>query len=267
MNSKNICKFPMQMINSGELSINCFVKETDEDIMKASTILKAHRLLICLDGNGTLAADGSLFTIRRGSIIFFFCGEAFSLKSGKNLIYEYIDFDGSRADELFRRFDVTPLSRLYEGFEGAIPLWQESLIRSNDKTLSLAAESIVLYTFSRLYESGEAENGLISQIMQITEENFSDSELNVTKIATELSYNPKYISHMFKEKTGVGYSEYLRTVRLKYATTLFDRGIDSVKNVALLSGFSDSLYFSNVFKRHIGMSPTQYLATKKQDSK
>ena len=40
--------------------------------------------------------------------------------------------------------------------------------------------------------------------------------------------------------------------------TLFDHGIDSVKNVAFLCGYTDPLYFSNVFKKQIGMSPKEY---------
>ena len=65
----------------------------------------------------------------------------------------------------------------------------------------------------------------------------------------------------------ISYSEYLRSVRLKYAVTLFDHGIDSVKNVALLSGFSDPLYFSKVFKDTIGVSPTVYVKNKIGDNK
>jgi two-component system response regulator YesN len=56
----------------------------------------------------------------------------------------------------------------------------------------------------------------------------------------------------------MGVNEYLRTLRINHAVFLIDHGIDSVKNVALLSGFSDPLYFSAVFKKHIGMSPKEY---------
>lgn len=74
-----------------------------------------------------------------------------------------------------------------------------------------------------------------------------------------VSYNPKYISHVFKKHMGVSFTEYLRTLRIRYAVSLFDYGMDSVKNVALLSGFNDPLYFSNVFKKTVGVSPTAYL--------
>ena len=86
-------------------------------------------------------------------------------------------------------------------------------------------------------------------------------------IADELSYNSKYISHIFKEKMGISYSEYLRSLRLKFAVSLFDRGLDSVKNVALLSGFSDPLYFSTVFKKGMGVSPKEYRELKNSNER
>ena len=80
-------------------------------------------------------------------------------------------------------------------------------------------------------------------------------------IADEIGYNSKYLSHLFKEKMGVSYSEYLRSFRFKYAISLFELGISSVKNAALLSGFSDPLYFSNAFKKAIGMSPKEFISS------
>ena len=57
---------------------------------------------------------------------------------------------------------------------------------------------------------------------------------------------------------GITYSEYLKNLRIKYAISLFEHGIESVKNVAFLSGFSDPLYFSTVFKSNIGVPPKEY---------
>ena len=57
----------------------------------------------------------------------------------------------------------------------------------------------------------------------------------------------------------MGYADYLKTVRMKYAISLFENGLDSIKNVALLSGFTDPLYFSTVFKNKIGVPPKMYI--------
>ena len=172
----------------------------------------------------------------------------------------YIAFEGLRADELFKRFSISKEERSFHGFDGLVPMWQESLSRACEDTVDLASESILLYTFSRLRTKGAEHSDLVSKIIQISEEEFSDIHLSVATISERLNYNPKYLSHAFKQEMGITYSEYLRELRIKFAVSLFDNGLDSVKNVAFLSGFSDSLYFSSVFKKSVGVSPTEYKA-------
>ena len=58
--------------------------------------------------------------------------------------------------------------------------------------------------------------------------------IGLKDIAEVFGYNPKYLSHYFKKKMNVTYSEYLRSFRFKYAISLFELGLDSVKNVGLL---------------------------------
>ena len=104
-------------------------------------------------------------------------------------------------------------------------------------------------------------NRIVKRIMEISEKSFTDPDLSIATLAEKLGYNAKYLSHVFREKAGVRYSEYLRSLRIKYAVSLFDHGIDSVKNVAVLSGFSDAMYFSTVFKESVGVSPKEYRMT------
>lgn len=266
MKSKNICKFPNSSILGGIITVSSFVKETDSEVMCALTSLRSHRMILITEGDGQFKINGELHRVHKGSLIFAFEHEDISLFSG-TVVYMYVDYSNSRADELHRRFDITPLTRTFEGFDSLIPLWQESLSRASDKSIDLATESILLYTFSRLSDAAPEKNELIGKIAEITEREFSDPDLSIGDIAVKLNYHPKYLSHLFKEKMGIGYSEYLRSVRLKYAITLLDHGIDSVKNVALLSGFSDPLYFSKVFKDSVGVSPTVYVKNKNATNK
>ena len=259
MKGNNICKFPTSAFDEKVLSISCFVRESDSDIMKNPMKLSSNRVIFCIDGKGAALVDGASFPLTTGVLIFCFANETVVFENSGDLSYMYIDFFGKRAEALLRQFNILPLSRAYDGFDGLIPLWSESLFRASDKTIELVAESILLYTFSRLSDKAGSENSIVGQIVHLTEKNFKNSELGISSIADELSYNSKYLSHLFKSRTRVSYSKYLRSVRLKYATTLFDHGIDSVKNVAMLSGFSDPLYFSNVFKKNIGLSPREYI--------
>ncbi len=259
MYTKNICKFPLPTSGDHTLTVRRFIREAKEEVLSTPTKHPHTRMTLIMSGEATLVTGNERFTMHSGTLVFLFSGETSFVECNGDVTCMYIDFNGSRADELMCRFGITPERRLFEGFDGLIPIWQESLARASESAVDLAAESIILYTLSRLEPPDESRNGLVARITDITDERFSDPTLSLTSIAAELSYHPKYISHLFKEKTGTPYSEYLRLVRLRYATTLFDHGIDSVKSVAILSGFSDPLYFSSVFKKQVGISPREYI--------
>ena len=257
---ENICKFPSPHLCE-TLDVRCFVLETNGT--HPSTRLGSHRMILTMGEGVVITIDGERRLTSVGELIFVFCGEELTVEFPEGTMLMYIDFEGLRAEELLARFDIRRDRRAFEGYEGLIPLWSESLSRADESSIDLASESILLYSFSRLSGSAGLHSSLIGRIVELTEKHFHDPELSVEEIGRELSYHPKYISRVFKEKMGVTFSEYLRSVRIKYAITLFDHGIDSVKNVALLSGFSDPLYFSTMFKNIVGVSPKEYKSTEK----
>ncbi len=257
----NICKF-ISEANAEHLAVQVFVYETDQAVMENKTSLQRHRMLLVLKGKGKFFFDGKDFSYSAGDLIFGFEGERFFAAPTDTTEYLYICFAGMRADALFRRFGITPRERRREGFDGLLPLWRESLLRASEQNVDLATESILLYTFSRLSADTAPKTDIVERIVVESEKSFADPSLSLTALAAILGYNPKYISHLFKKKMGVGYAEYLRALRLKYAVSLFDFGIASIKNVALLSGFSDPLYFSTVFKKEMGISPKDYVEKK-----
>ena len=257
MERNNICKLiPSEMAE--RLQITCFVLETDCLVMKQECLLKFHRALLMVEGQGNLQISGKHYELNPGTLVFIFEGERMAADCIEGSRDLYVDFGGSRAKELFHRFDIASYNRRFENLDGLIPLWHESLSRASQLTIDLAAESILLYTFSRLFGNLSEQSSLMSRIMKFSEANFSDPDLSLSSLAEKFGYNAKYISHLFKERMGIGYTEYLRSLRLKYAVSLLEHGIDSVKNVALLSGFSDPLYFSSVFKKTLGVSPKDY---------
>lgn len=264
MKERNVCKFVTQTAND-RLDASCFILETDFSVMAFPHEMTRHRLVLVKNGSGVFCADGKKYPFRSGDIVFAFEGEKINITPEKDCEYMYIDFGGLRADSLFTRFGISKQNRVFVGYDGLIPMWSDGLCRASEINLDLVAEGILLYTFSRLVPNTDEKNVLVNKILSITEERFNDPYISVSEIAKELSYNSKYISHIFKEKTGISYSEHLRNLRIKYAVSLLEHGIDSVKNVALLSGFTDPLYFSTVFKKTVGVSPKDYKSDRNKD--
>ena len=258
MKRNNICKFSPYN-TSNELFFPCFVLETDKDVMAEKQFLSHNRMILIEQGEGEFLIDNSTFSFSAGTLIFAFIGETIFLSRGENISYFYIDFSGVQAESLFRRFGINKFTRKKDGFNNLISFCKDSLLSTKQENIDIAAESTLLYIFSRLSATYSPQNDILQKILEITEENFQFPELSMVFIANEIGYNAKYLSHFFKKKMQINYSEYLRSFRFKYAISLFESGITSVKNVAMLSGFSDPLYFSNIFKREIGISPKEFV--------
>ena len=97
-------------------------------------------------------------------------------------------------------------------------------------------------------------------IKKYIDDNFSDADFSIDKMGSELSYNKKYISRVFKKEIRIGITEYLNTVRIQQACALMEQGFTSIKDIALLCGYKDPLYFSRVFKKEMKVSPREHLA-------
>ena len=69
----------------------------------------------------------------------------------------------------------------------------------------------------------------------------------------------KYLSALFKRRTGLRFSEYLNEIRIQRARELLQEGSRSLVQVATICGFANPLYFSKVFKKRIGVSPKSYI--------
>ncbi len=258
MKSKNICKFVPADI-TGQLTPKQFILETDPEVMRTTEPKPVHRMTLITRQSGKLNLNNHSYHCSVGDIIMLFENETYFFQGEVGFQYMYIDFKGLRSNELFQRFGINESNRIFSGFDGLIPLWMESLSRASKENIDLVSESILLYTFSKLNSEYTKSDGCINKIMEITEQDFSDPQLSIGSIAEQLGYNAKYLSHIFKKKTGIKYTEYLQNFRIKYAISLFENGIDSVKNVALLSGYTDPLYFSTVFKNKTGNSPKTYI--------
>ena len=258
MKHENICKL-ITSKDADRLLTLCFVCERDPWVMQAKTRLRAHTVYLITAGGGVMHIGSDTLTLGVGTAVFGFAEESFWVEPSENLEYMYVGFEGNRAQELFRRFGISLCNRCFAGNEGLIPFWRDSILRADSENSDLISESVLTYTFSRLCGTKKQRADVIDELMERIEEAFTDHTLSLSSLADEMGYNPKYLSHSFKEKVGMGFSAYLRTVRLKHAVFLMEHGVESIKNIAYLCGFSDPLYFSSVFKESLGVSPKEYI--------
>ena len=83
-------------------------------------------------------------------------------------------------------------------------------------------------------------------------------QISAAEIAAASGFSPNYLSRKFREAAGIGVHDYLVFIRLRSAAFELLSTDDSVTDIALRSGFSDSNYFKDAFKKKYGVTPREY---------
>lgn len=102
-----------------------------------------------------------------------------------------------------------------------------------------------------------AANESVCKIKDYLENNFSD-RITLDTLASLVNLERSYLSRLFKKETGVNIFQYLAGIRLKEAQKLLTQGDMSVREVAFKVGIEDPFYFTRMFKKQYGVSPTDY---------
>lgn len=93
---------------------------------------------------------------------------------------------------------------------------------------------------------------------QYIEEHYMDPEISVEKLCTVLHVSPAYFSTVFKRETEMSFVSYLTEVRLQNALNLLNTTDDKTYVIAGKVGYTEPNYFSYVFKKRFGVSPSKY---------
>lgn len=109
-----------------------------------------------------------------------------------------------------------------------------------------------------LARADEEKNSLVENVVAYIKNNFA-SDITLGSVAREHFISAEHLSRTFKRNTGFGFNEYLTLVRLQHAEYLLkNREGKSISTIAYSSGFNDSNYFSDKFKKAYGVSPLKY---------
>ncbi len=138
------------------------------------------------------------------------------------------------------------------GFAEAILLFPE-----NERLCLNMLESMLIVLQSQLCGIKPTVPDNFKKVLDFIDINFREDP-SLRQTATVGSYSAGYLSHLFKERTGYTYSQYLTAKKLNYACAIMkDKGL-TLTDVAISSGFSSFESFSRAFKASFKQSPKEY---------
>ncbi|MCR5226702.1 MAG: response regulator [Eubacterium sp.] len=100
-------------------------------------------------------------------------------------------------------------------------------------------------------------NGVIDRAKDYILANFQ-KDISLDDVSREIDISPYYFSKIFKENTGENFIDYLTTLRIDKAKELLETTDLSMKELCGEVGYANPNYFSRIFKKIVGLSPTEY---------
>ena len=145
--------------------------------------------------------------------------------------------------------------KVLQRFESVLHLWNHPSI---DTMLALKEHVYALLRERFLGEDKTQAHTPENRILQYIEGNLCDPKLSVAKICEVLFVSDSQLRRTIHKLTGVSPNEYITVLRLKKAKEMLSTTDMSIKDISCACGFASPYYFSRVFSKSIGMSPSAY---------
>lgn len=101
-------------------------------------------------------------------------------------------------------------------------------------------------------------SSVIKEVRIYVEQNYWQEEFSLQEAADHVNLSVQYLSKLFRKEMGVTFVDYLTSVRIRKSIELFQDENLKIYEIAERVGYATQHYFSNVFKKNLGVSPAEY---------
>ena len=214
-----------------------------------------HSLVFIMEGSADYEVDGHYFHAQSGDVILI---EPGSLRNAttRGMSCVGIDFQLLKGEKL----DL-PLVFSYGNLEELNLIFLDLKFEWLQKKPGFMLKSqalLMLLLHKLIYERKEGpKNAHVEVMKRYIMKNFREN-ITVKMVADDVGLSPVYCGALFKKVEALSISEFLNQVRINKAISLLETGEYSIGEIADETGFMDIYYFSNTFKKTVGVSPSAY---------
>ncbi len=136
--------------------------------------------------------------------------------------------------------------------------YNRSLKDTYSKQITVSSKEIEI-------ESNDAK--LLNTIVKYIDDKLNDPELSVEDLSKYVGMSRGSLYHKLLQLTGLTPIEYIRSIKLDRAATFLEKSDYNVAQIAYMTGFGTPSYFSRLFKATYNVLPSEYISSKRKDSK
>lgn len=262
-----------------------------KDANYKSTIPYDHRFFYMYEGTAEIETDKECYRLNKGDVLIIPSGNKYLLLPPKDkAVYIALNFDYTQSNIKLKKpippveSDIFDSQLILERLEELnVPVFNEvTCIRKMKKISSSLSRIIHEYTQKLLYFEDIIANIMAELLLECVREQHGQKytgskevtgivigyineniEKNLSNkiIGEALNLHPNYISKLIKLSTGLPLHQYLMQARIYHSIELLTEGKHTVSEIAELYGFCDIYHYSKLFKKIIGIPPSEYKRT------
>lgn len=220
-------------------------------------------IMLITEGTCEIVVDNKRYTASKGNIVILDCYHQHEYSSKTGYTSLWLHFDGPLARSYYQQIVASQGTVfLHWNFHGIYYMMEKIYLTfKNGKPISEPQISTLITTILNDILTTNAETGTSPAFLKDTityiNEHFSE-EVHLDDLAAMASLSPFYFTRVFAKETGMTPYQYLIATRLSFSKLLLKGSDFSIKEIAFRSGFSDESRFCSSFKKHEGLTPSQY---------
>lgn len=234
-------------------------------------------LIYCVDGSGFYVVDGKRHEVKKNQYFILPIGKPHEYGSTEGHFWTvyWLHFCGKAAHVFAegaatpQTINVTMQSRISE----RINIFDEILttLHFGDSIEDLRyASSLLSHFLASMRYLGQfrraktgAEKDIVEQAIHYMRENI-ENRITMAEVLRYVGYSQSHFSTVFKKKTGMSPLSYFNRLKVEHACQLLKTTDLKVNMICYKVGIEDPLYFSRLFSKVMGMSPTDYRLKERQ---
>lgn len=218
-----------------------------------------------LAGEGTLIIEGKKYHVEKNDVFYVDDKSTFAYYPCEENPWEYVFFEfyGKLANSYLETAGLStknPVIKLRNAQEIESMLAQTFL---SEQTSYFCAAAIFLKildlaTPKKASDKKPPQSVFIEELKSYIKIKYLDPDFSIENLCKTKFISHSHLCRIFKEKENMPVVSYVKKMRLEYAASLLKNTDYSLKKVCVMSGFKEYEYFFRAFKKHFGVTPTEY---------
>ena len=251
---KNQIDFRCHSSGNNEISSGLFQKDL---------LAETYKLIYVYKGRCKVVIDGICFEASSGDSVLIYPCLDFKIIPGKDLKYTWLVFSGFESAAILGRVAFSKKNPVLgkmdiDGFEDLFDMPQNLEKAYSHYRLGGCFLLLLSYYIEKFPSKTREYEGYVYRACTYIDENFSTPGFGVKNVTEALKIDRSYLYRLFMDEIGVSVIDYIIRRRISKAEILLANSGLSIKDVAYSVGFSDQMYFSRMFKRINGRTPTEF---------